>query len=631
MIRQIRARLLHLMFDSLYQSFEDRADPSDGAPRVALLRAELARLGLDGFLVPRADEHQNEYVAPCAERLAWLSGFTGSAGLAIVLKERAAVFVDGRYALAVQDQVDVSVFATMALTETSPQAWLESHLTRGMRLGYDPWLHTPTQLERFGAAAHKAGAELVSVEPNPIDTLWSGRPSAPLGKIALHGRQFAGETAKRKLARAAAVLGTNDALLVSDPHAVAWVFNIRGHDVAHTPLPLSYALIFKDAEPRLYVDARKLDKRTRDTLSTLAGIKEPTYLAGDLDILGQEGKQLLFDSATVPAKLASIFKDAGGRSELSADPIAAMKACKNETELEGARKAHLRDGAALVRFLHWIAVHAPGGKLNEIIAARALETFRRDTHKLKDISFPTISAAGANAAIPHYCVTVKTNAKIRKGIFLIDSGGQYEDGTTDVTRTIAVGRPTALMRDRFTRVLKGHIAIARAVFPKGTTGAQIDALARVFLWQAGLDFDHGTGHGVGSYLSVHEGPQRISKLGNAVLEPGMILSNEPGYYRAGHWGIRIENLIVVERRPIVGEEHEMLGFETLTLAPIDLALIEPKLLDEEEIAWIDAYHTRVRQKISPLVTPEVRRWLHLATRPLSRQPGSAQKPRKSRR
>jgi Xaa-Pro aminopeptidase len=617
------------MFDSLYQSFEDRADPSNGAPRVAALRAELARLGLDGFLVPRTDEHQNEYVAPCAERLAWLSGFTGSAGLAVVLKERAAIFVDGRYTLAIKDQVDLAVFATLALTETSPQQWLESHLARGMRLGYDPWLHTPSQLERFNAAAHKMGAELVSVEPNPIDTLWSGRPSAPLGKIALHPRQFAGEIAKRKLARVAAALGANDALLVSDPHAVAWVFNIRGHDVAHTPLPLSHALIFKDAEPRLYADARKFDNRTRDTVAALADIKEPASIERDLDILGRESKQLLFDSATASAKLASIFKDAGGSCEFGANPIAAMKARKNETELKGARNAHLRDGAALVRFLHWFAVHAPGGKLNEIIAACALETFRRETHKLKDISFPTISAAGANAAIPHYCVTVKTNAKIRKGIFLIDSGGQYEDGTTDVTRTIAVGKPTALMRDRFTRVLKGHIAIARAVFPKGTTGAQIDALARVCLWQTGLDFDHGTGHGVGSYLSVHEGPQRISKFGTAVLEPGMILSNEPGYYRAGHWGIRIENLIAVERRIIAGEEHEMLGFETLTLAPIDLALIEPKLLDDEEMAWIDAYHARVRQKISPLVEPDARRWLRSATRPLSRQAKPARKPRKA--
>jgi Xaa-Pro aminopeptidase len=602
------------MFESLYQSFEDQADPSQGAMRIAALRAELARLGLDGFLVPRADEHQSEYVAACEERLAWLSGFSGSAGLAIVLKTSAVIFVDGRYSLAVKDQVDLSIFKPEGLTETSPSDWLEAKLRPGARLGYDPWLHTPRQIERLGKATQPAGAELVPVEPNPIDTIWTDRPAPPLGRVTLHARKFAGEDAKKKLARVAAALGRKDALLVSDPHAVAWVFNIRGHDVAHTPLPLAYAMILKDAKPRLYVDARKLDNPVRDKLAGLADIEEPDRLVHDLEALGQEGKKVLFDSATAPAKLTQIFKEAGGVCEIGSDPIVMMKARKNAAELEGARKAQLRDGAAMVRFLHWFSVQAPGGKLTEIDAAQALETFRRDTHRLKDVSFPSIAAAGANAAIPHYRVTVKTNAKIRKGIFLIDSGGQYEDGTTDITRTIAVGKPTALMRDRFTRVLKGHIAIARAIFPKGTSGAQIDALARVPLWRTGLDFDHGTGHGVGSYLSVHEGPQRISKLGFAGLEPGMILSNEPGFYDAGHWGIRIENLVVVEQREIPGAEREMLGFETITLAPIDLALVEPKLLDPEESAWLNAYHARVRREILPLVETGARRWLHAATR-----------------
>ncbi len=602
------------MFESFYQSFEDQADPSQGAIRVAALRAELARLGLDGFLVPRADQHQNEYVSPSEERLAWLSGFTGSAGIAIVLKTRAAIFVDGRYSLAVKDQVDLSVFKPEALTETMPAEWLEANLSAGARLGYDPWLHTPRQVERLAKAAQTAGAELVPVEPNPIDTIWIDRPAPPLGKITLHARKFAGQDAKKKLARVAAALAAKDALLISDPHAVAWVFNIRGHDVAHTPLPLAYALILKDSKPHLYADARKLDKDVRDKLAGLAGIEEPDCLVPDLEALGDAAKKVLFDSATVPAKLTKIFKDAGGVCEFGSDPIVLMKARKNAAELAGARAAQLRDGAAMVRFLHWFSVHAPGGKLTEIEAAQALETFRRDTHRLKDVSFPSIAAAGANAAIPHYRVTVKTNAKIRKGIFLIDSGGQYEDGTTDITRTLAVGKPTALMRDRFTRVLKGHIAIARAIFPKGTSGAQIDALARAPLWRAGLDFDHGTGHGVGSYLSVHEGPQRISKLGTAGLEPGMILSNEPGFYHAGHWGIRIENLVVVEKKEIAGAEREMLGFETITLAPIDLALIEPKLLDREEIAWLNAYHARVREQISPLVEPAARRWLQAATR-----------------
>ncbi|HEY8031416.1 MAG TPA: aminopeptidase P family protein [Methylocella sp.] len=602
------------MFESLYQSFEDRADPSQGASRIAALRGELARLGLDGFLVPRADQHQNEYVAACEERLAWLSGFTGSAGLAVVLKGSAAIFVDGRYSLAVKDQVDLSIFKPVAWSETSPQDWLEANLRPGTRLGYDPWLHTPDQVRRLGKATQAAGAELVAVESNPIDAIWTDRPAPPFGKITLHGLRFAGETAKRKLARGLASLGTKDALLVSDPHAVAWLFNIRGHDVAHTPLPLGYASIVKEAKPRLYVDARKLDNHTRDKLSRLADIEAPERLAGDLRLLGEQGKKVLFDAATAPAKLVAILKGAGGASELGQDPVVAMKARKNRAELEGARIAQLRDGAAVVRFLHWFATEAPRGNLSEIDAAQALETFRRDTGKLKDVAFPTIAAAGANAAIPHYRVTNKTNARIRPGIFLLDSGGQYEDGTTDITRTLAVGKPTALMRDRYTRVLRGHIGIARAVFPKGTTGAQIDALARVPLWQAGLDFDHGTGHGVGSYLSVHEGPQRISKLGSTALEPGMILSNEPGFYRAGHWGIRIENLIAVERRDIVGADREMLGFETLTLAPLDLALIELKLLDGEEIAWLNAYHARVRREISLLVEPGVRRWLHGATR-----------------
>jgi Xaa-Pro aminopeptidase len=602
------------MFESLYQSFEDQADPSQGAIRVAALRAKLARLGLDGFLVPRADAHQSEYIAACEERLAWLSGFTGSAGLAIVLRTSAAIFVDGRYSLAVKDQVDLSIFKPEALTGTGPSDWLEAKLKPGARLGYDPWLHTPRQVERLAKAAQAAGAEFVPVEPNPIDTIWTDRPPPPLGKVSLHPRKFAGEDANKKLARAAHALAGKDGLLVSDPHAVAWVFNIRGHDVAHTPLPLAYALIMKNGKPRLYVDVGKLDNFVRGKLSGLADIEEPDRLGLDLEALGREAKKVLFDSTTASAKLVEIFKEAGGICELGSDPIALMKARKNAVELTGARNAQLRDGTAMVRFLHWFSVHALGGKLTEIDAAQALETFRRDTKKLKEVSFPSIAAAGANAAIPHYRVTLKTNAKIRKGIFLIDSGGQYEDGTTDITRTLAIGKPTAEMRDRFTRVLKGHIAIARAVFPRGTSGAQIDALARLSLWRAGLDFDHGTGHGVGSYLSVHEGPQRISKLGSAELEPGMILSNEPGFYHAGHWGIRIENLVVVEQREIAGAEREMLGFETITLAPIDLALIEPKRLDGEEIAWMNAYHARVRREISPLVEPAARRWLHAATR-----------------
>jgi Xaa-Pro aminopeptidase len=607
------------MFESHYQSFEDLTDPSTGANRLKALHAELHRLGVDGFLVPRADQHQNEYVAPAEERLAWLTGFTGSAGIAVVLKAKAAIFVDGRYTLAVRDQVNIKLFTPVAIAETSPETWIAEHAGKGLKLGFDPWLHTPAQIERFRKALTEPGIELVALEPNPIDAIWTDRPPAPLGTISLQAARFAGEFAARKLARVSKALGKKDAQLISDPHAVAWLFNIRGQDVSHTPLPLAYALIVKSGKPKLYVDPRKLTKTVSVQLAKLADIVEPAGLMHDLAELASQRKTIGFDAATISQKLTGLVEETGGASEVGTDPIALMKACKNPAELNGTREAHLRDGAAITSFLCWFAENAPSGKLTEIDAAEALETFRRDTFLLKDISFPSIAAAGPNAAIPHYKVTLKTNRRIGKGIFLIDSGGQYEDGTTDITRTLAVGKPTTIMRDRFTRVLQGHIAIARAVFPKGTSGAQIDALARYSLWQAGLDFDHGTGHGVGAYLSVHEGPQRISKIGSVPLEPGMIVSNEPGYYNAGQWGIRIENLVIVEPREIAGAERTMFGFETITLAPIDVALIEPKLLSDVELTWLNAYHARVFKVISPLVKAPVARWLRQVTKPLHRK------------
>jgi Xaa-Pro aminopeptidase len=604
------------MFESLYQSFADTADPSKSAARIAALRKELARQGVWGFLVPRADRHQNENVPPSEERLAWLTGFTGSAGLAVVLKDRAVLFVDGRYRLQVKEQVDLKVVEPVAIAQTSPEKWLEKNLGTGTKLGYDPWLHTPSQIERFEKAAAAAGAELVALAENPIDAIWADRPPPPKGAVSRHPPRLAGEPATKKLARIRTALGKADALLVSDPHAVAWAFNIRGKDVAYTPLPLAFALIPKEGKPQLYIDPAKFGPEVRSYLETLAELAEPSRLEADIRSLGKDHKRVLFDSATAPVKLTRLLKEAGGEPQVGQDPIALMKARKNRAEIEGMRRAHLRDGVAMLRFLHWFSIEAPKGKLTEIDAAQALETFRRQSHKLKDLSFPTISAAGPNSAIPHYRVTIATNRAIKRGIFLIDSGGQYEDGTTDVTRTLAVGRPSPEMRDRFTRVLKGHMAIARAVFPKGTSGAQIDVLARLSLWQAGLDFEHGTGHGIGSYLSVHEGPQRIAKSGSTALEEGMILSNEPGYYKAGEFGIRIENLVVVVPHKIKGAECEMLGFETLTLAPIDLSLIEPKLLDAGEIAWLNAYHARVRKALSPQVEPALRAWLARATRPI---------------
>ncbi len=604
------------MFESLYQSFTESADPSHGAERVRLLRAELARRGLDGFIVPRADEHQNEYVPACAERLSWLSGFTGSAGTAIVLADRAAVFVDGRYTLQVRDQVDTKIFEPVASAETSPETWIGKTVGAGAKIAYDPWLTTQAQLDRYERAAKKAGALLVAVNDNPVDAIWSDRPPMPRGPVTLHPKKFAGVEASKKLANIANALDGLDGLVVSDPHAVAWAFNIRGSDVSHTPLPLCFALIPASGKPSLYVDSAKLSNAVRNALAERANVEEPGALPGDLQRLGKAEKKLRFDSASAPVKLVQTLRDAGGEADVGSDPIALMKAVKNTAELRGATAAHLRDGAAMVRFLAWFDMATSTGRITEIDAVMALETYRRETGKLKEVSFPSISGFGAHGAIVHYRVTEKTDIEIRKGLFLIDSGAQYEDGTTDITRTVTVGKPTAEMRDRFTRVLKGNIAISRAVFPKGTSGTQLDTLARAALWQAGLDFDHGTGHGVGSYLSVHEGPQRISKVASVALQPGMILSNEPGYYKTGAYGIRIENLIVVTPVKIAGAERDMYGFETLTLAPIDLRLIETKLLSREELVWLNAYHARVRKTLSPLVDAPTRKWLAAATKAL---------------
>jgi len=605
------------MFESRFQSFAKIGDAKEGSGRVAALRGELKRRDLDGFIVPRADEHQNEYVPASAERLLWLTGFSGSAGLAVVLMDRAAIFVDGRYTLQAPEQVDIAIFTPLHLLNEPPAGWIERRLKRGGRLGYDPWLHTPDAVERLAQAARSAGGELVALETNPVDAVWTDRPAAPLGAVTRHKPRFCGEKSQAKIARLRARMKPVDALLVSDAHNVAWLFNIRGADVAHTPLPLAFAIVPIEERPTLYVDGRKLSPNARVYLSALADLAEPDRLVADLGALGGRGRRLAFDAATAPARLTQALQAAGGTADVGADPITLMKAAKNRIELEGARAAQLRDGAAVTRFLAWFDRQAPKGGLSEIAATQALETFRRETGKLKDISFPTIAGAGPNSAIPHYRVSEVTNRNIARGIFLIDSGGQYEDGTTDITRTIAVGRPSAEMRDRFTRVLKGHIAIARAVFPKGSSGAQIDALARQSLWAAGLDFDHGVGHGIGSYLSVHEGPQRIAKTGVTPLAPGMIISNEPGYYAAGRFGIRIENLIVVETRAIARAEREMLGFETITLAPIDTRLVERRLLDRDEASWLDAYHARVRKALAPLVDAPTRAWLKNATKPLA--------------
>jgi Xaa-Pro aminopeptidase len=609
------------MFEAHFQSFDDRSEPGATAPRVAALRAELARRGLDGFIVPRADEYQNEYVPPSAERLAWLTGFTGSAGLAIVLTDRAVIFVDGRYQVQVVEEVDSKIFTVEHLVERPPPAWIEANLSAGKKLGYSPWLHTVDAAERLAKACAAAGASLVAVADNPIDAIWTDRPPPPLGAVVQHELRYAGEEAQQKLARVRADLQNlgADTLVVSDPHAVSWLFNIRGSDVPHTPVVLAFATVPKEGRPALYVDGRKLNNDVRHRLEELAAVREPADFERDLAVLGGEKRTVRIDPAACPEAIARLIEVNGGKILRGGDPIAMMKAVKNPVEITGARAAQERDGAAVTRFLAWFDHAVQSGTLTEIDAVGALESFRRDTELLKDVSFPTIAGAGSDGAIVHYRVTRRSNRRIVPGeLFLIDSGGQYEDGTTDITRTIATGTPTADMREKFTFVLKGHIAIARALFPDGTTGAQLDTLARQFLWRNGVDFDHGTGHGVGSYLSVHEGPARISKLGSAPLKRGMILSNEPGYYRTGEFGIRIENLILVtEAAPVTGAEKPLNAFETLTLAPIDLCLIEPALLSAEEIAWLNAYHARVHDTLAPLVDPLTQVWLRTATAPIA--------------
>jgi Xaa-Pro aminopeptidase len=605
------------MFEAKFQTFKDEGDKTQSGARLKALRAELARQGLDAFIFSRADEHQNEYVPPSEERVAWLTGFTGSAAIVVVLGDRAVLFTDGRYTLQAKDQIDGKLFSIEHMVENPASKWLSENLQTGSALGYDPWRTTADGVERLEKSAKEAGARLVAVKENPVDKIWTERPAPPLTQVVLHGLKFSGEDAAKKIARIRDILAKEKigVAVLSDPASVAWTFNIRGNDVAHTPLPLSWAILPREGEPQLFIDARKLSNEVRDALSKLAEVREPRDLEVELHEAAR-GKSIRLDSATAPAKLTEIVAQAGGTVSKGADPVTNLKAVKNEIEIAGMRAAHLRDGAALTRYLAWLDREAPGGRISEIDAVAALETFRRETGKLKEISFPTISGAGPNGAIVHYRVTEATNRKLKPGeLFLVDSGAQYEDGTTDVTRTVAIGEPSAEMRERFTLVLKGHIAVARAVFPEGTTGAQLDPFARRALWEAGLDFDHGTGHGVGSYLSVHEGPARISKLGGAPLLPGMILSDEPGYYKAGAYGIRIENLLLVEKKK-TGIEKPLLGFETLTFAPIDLRLVEPTLMTPEEIAWLNAYHAEVRAKIGMQLDANDRKWLDAAAAPL---------------
>ena len=603
----------------MFQTYDDPGGPALGRKHLPLLRKALKARGLDGFIAPHEDEWQNEYVPAAYDRLAWLTGFTGSAGAAVVLGDEAAVFVDGRYTLQVRAQVDEKLFAYRDLVEGGPAGYLRERAAKGMRIGYDPKLHSPDALDRLRAAADAVGAGLTPVAPNPIDEAWSDRPPLPAAMVAPHQEQFTGESATAKRHRLGASLEKEsaDAVVITSPASIAWLFNVRGGDVARSPLPLGEAILRADGTADLFLAQEKVSSDLRQWVGNEVSVRPSEDLTPALAAL--KGQKVRIDPSSAAAWYFEQLQNAGAEIVRGQDPAILPRACKNAAEIEGARQAHIRDGGAVSNFLHWLATEAQSGKAQEIEACQKLESFRAATGALKDLSFDSISGAGPNGAIVHYRVTKKTNRRLARGsLFLIDSGGQYLDGTTDITRTVAIGRPNKEMKERFTRVLKGHIALARVRFPKGTTGHQLDALARMSLWEAGLDYDHGTGHGVGSYLGVHEGPQRIAKALNAQpLEPGMIVSNEPGYYKTGGYGIRIENLqVVTPAAEIEGGERPMLGFETLTLAPIARELIVKAMLTKQELVWVNAYHARVWEKIGCVLEGEAKAWLEGATKSL---------------
>jgi Xaa-Pro aminopeptidase len=609
----------------MFQSFETTSSPAAGPARVLALRARFDDLGIDGFLVPRADEFQGEYVPACAERLSWLTGFTGSAGMALILRSQAIVFVDGRYTTQLVQQVDAGTFTPGDLVGEPPHSWIAAHAPKGLRLGIDPWLHAGAEVKRLTTALAARGGSLVILDHNPLDAIWLDRPAEPMGAVAVQQDMHAGKPAAEKIAAIAAGLTEKGAraVLIADPSSIAWIFNIRGADVPHTPHPLARAIILDDGKAELFIAEKKVGGEAARHLGALAARFEPSELSARLAHHAAGGAKILVDADATAIALAKVIEDAGGVVVEATDPARLPRAVKNAVELRGSAEAHVQDGAAMVAFLHWLDGQQPG-TVSEIKAVHALEAFRARVgeslqNPLKDISFDTISGAGEHGAIMHYRVTTETDRVLAPGeLFLIDSGAQYINGTTDITRTVAIGAVPEEQKKFFTLVLKGMIAISLARFPKGSRGCDLDPLARIALWKAGADFAHGTGHGVGSYLSVHEGPQRIARLSTQELLPGMILSNEPGYYRPGSFGIRIENLIfVTDLQPIDGGDLPMMGFETLTWCPIDRRLVVKALLTEEEHQWLDAYHATVREKLAPLISDaDVLSWLEQATQPL---------------
>ena len=592
---------------------------SSYADRLNALRAQLKRDHLDGFVVPLTDEHMSEYVGSYAQRLEWLTGFKGSAGSAVVLPEQAAIFTDGRYTLQVRSQVSGSEWSYQSVPETSAAEWLREHAPQGARIGYDPWLHTTDWVKQAKEQLAAKGADLVPVGVNPIDRVWADRPAPSKARLVVQRDELAGQSSADKRQQMADWLSDNnaDAAVLAALDSIAWTFNLRGADVSHTPVALAYAIVNRDGTAELFVDPDKVGDAVKAHLGNGVRLHERSAFEGYLK--GLSGKRVAVDPERSVAAIGQALDEAKAVTWRVRDPAVLPKAIKNAAEISGHQAAQARDGAAIVRFLKWVEAEAPSGKLDELIASDRLQAIRAAGGMLKDLSFDTISGSGPNGAIVHYKASAETNRAITmNSLYLVDSGGQYEDGTTDITRTLAIGEPTAEMSDRFTRVLQGHIGIATALFPKGTRGSQLDSFARKALWDAGLDYAHGTGHGVGAFLSVHEGPQRISPAGSSQsggdepLQAGMILSNEPGYYKTGEYGIRIENLVLVVEKAVAGAEKAMLGFETLTFAPIERRLIVKEMLSAKEIAWVDAYHRDVLAKIGPQLEADEREWLEAA-------------------
>ncbi len=597
----------------MFQSFEATTTPDQGPPRLASLRDVLRAEGLDGFVVPRADWHQGEYVAPCDERLAWLTGFTGSAGFCVALADQAGVFIDGRYRVQVKAEV-AAAFTPVDWPETGLGDWLAQALPEGGTVGLDPWLHTPKEIAALEKRLAGTGIALRETD-NLVDRIWEDRPARPAAPVRKYPKDLAGDGDETKRARICEILkdAGQSAAVLTLPDSLAWLLNIRGGDIARIPVAQAFAILHAEGQMQLFSDPEKFSDLGPDPAITLDGWD------AFAPALSQLSGPVRVDPGSAPLAVVRALEAAGIEIARDEDPCILPKACKTEAEIAATRTAHLRDAAAMCEFLAWLDAEAPGGGLTEIDVVRALEGFRRATNVLEDISFDTISGAGPNGAIVHYRVTEETNRPLAPGeLLLVDSGGQYLDGTTDITRTIAIGTPSDLQRSCFTQVLQGMIAVSRARWPKGRSGRDLDPLARAALWRAGRDYDHGTGHGVGVFLSVHEGPQRISRISDVALAPGMILSNEPGYYREGAFGVRIENLVVVQTAPDLpeGDAREMLDFETLTHVPIDTRLIAPDLLDGEERAWLNAYHEGIRDKLAGKLTPGTHEWLDQATRPI---------------